>query len=154
MFLSYSPLSEEFWWVQEAVGGNGKEEKFWKVVQCPRSLMLFILGLCTAEGLWGCGEGARRTRGDWIYPENNLHQVLNCAFSLPPFYLPSRSSEPIAKTSASLSGTNVRGPLGPSALCLPQCSQMSSQPRQSCWGSAVGHRPPTLLGLLRTGFCF
>lgn len=67
--------------------GEGWESggRVWRRLQCPRPLRMFIPGLRTAEGVWGCRDAARRPRGDWKGPENDLHLLLNCAFCLPPF---------------------------------------------------------------------
>ena len=134
VFISYSLLSEEFWWDQETQRRDGREGRVWRRLQCPRPLRMFIPGLRTAEGVWGCRDAARRTRGDWKGPENDLHLLPNCAFVSLRFLHPSRSSEASA-SSESMSGTKSHqgAPLAP--FCARPCvHQCHPQPRHSCWG--------------------
>lgn len=100
--------------------GDGKEGKFWRIVQCPRLLRILILGLCTAEGIWGCWEGARRASVNCNDPENDLYLLIKCIFSLSPF---PPSLKILRTICQKLRVHSSRHPLVPSALSLPLCSR-------------------------------
>lgn len=114
MFVSYSPLSEEFWWDQEAVVGDGKEGKVWRIVPCPRPLRIFILGLCTAEGIWWCWEGTedhKWLQWSWKWPSPASYLC---------FLPPPVSSVPQGPQNHLLEAQSpCQGPSAPAALCLP-----------------------------------
>lgn len=93
---------EQFWWEQEAEG-VGK-----RIMQCLRPFRIFILGLRATKGIWGCWEGARRTRDGWYGPENDFHLFLIVLFLSLHFLHLLRSSEPYARSSRS---THQRVPL-------------------------------------------
>lgn len=113
--------------------GDGKEGKVWRIVQCPRFLRILILGLCIAEGIWGCWEGVRRARDNCNGQENDLYLLIKCIFSLSPF---PPSVKVLRTICQKLRVHSSMHPLGPSALSLPWCSRAELIARAELLGDA------------------